>query len=81
MLQEYLELFSNHGDIKVTVKFKNTKAFIAPQSMFAEEVQKLITNDGFQTQLRFDDHPFDIQKYEINPNTKTLVITAIPLKI
>jgi len=76
MIKEYLQTFSNTGDITVTVKFAKPGASIAQQRMSAAELMELIdpqTGD-FLREMRFDDHPRQIRKFEIDPQKNTLTI-------
>ena len=81
-MYEYFELFSKSGEIKINVKFKDNRGLIASMNMNPREITKLISPiDGqFFSEMTFDDHPFEIYKYEINPLKKTLTIHARPLK-
>lgn len=80
-LPEYLVLFSNQGTIDVQVKFKDCDGQIAPKKMRPQEIAALISDDGdgFQTRMTFDEHPFEISKYEIDPkgNKLTLVVRML----
>lgn len=75
---EYLTLFSNHGTINVQVKFKSSDVSIANQKMSAHEISQLIAADeqGFLTTMTFDEHLYEIEKYEIFPRKNLLRITA-----
>lgn len=77
---EYLLLFSNSGDITVKVVFKDYKGQVAEQSMSPDEVNKLTTKDGFLKSMTFDEWPFKILKYEINPICNELTIHACQLE-
>ncbi len=75
---EYLELFSRTGELQVQVKFKNHSGTVASLRMNPEDISKLISPvDGqFFSEMFFDDWPFDIYKYEIDPIKKILTIRA-----
>ena len=77
-LPEYLTLFSNQGNMKVHVQFKNQEGSVATQMMSPQEISALISNDrnGFHTHMTFDEHPFVICKYEIDPAKNQLLIVA-----
>lgn len=76
MIKEYLQTFSNTGDITVTVKFGKTAAAIAPQRMSATELEALIDplTGHFLSAMRFDDHLFQIRKFEVDPLKNRLTI-------
>ncbi len=74
---EYLEMFDG-GDIRVKVVFKNLNIGIKQVSMRPDEIIKL-TFPGFPTFLdamRFDDHPYEIERYELFPRERLMVIHA-----
>ena len=73
---EYLVLFSNQGTIDVRVTFEDHEGSISSRKMSPKEISVLISPDGkgFHTQLTFDDWPFVITKYEINPAENKLTI-------
>jgi len=76
-LNEYLLLFSNTGTTRVRVKFKGLKSsYIANQTMKPEEIVKLLSPhaDGFISELTFDEHPFQVYKYEIDAIKNILTI-------
>lgn len=81
-MNEYLLLFSNSGKIQVNVKFEDDGGFITSMKMNPGEITKLISPiDGqFFSEMTFDDYPFEVYKYEINPLKKTLTIYARPHK-
>jgi hypothetical protein len=73
---EYLELFSQEGDIEVEVKFKNKK-HISKVKMSPYEISKIVSQNGeFITKMEFDGYFFEIYKYEIDPVKKKLIIKA-----
>lgn len=76
LLNEYLLLFSNKGTTKVQVKFKDFDGTVATQSMEAREIAKLVSPDSgeFLTSMTFDELPFEVYKYEIDPIKNTLTI-------
>lgn len=75
---EYLCLFSNSGNIKVSVKFKDHCGFIAYRQMRASEIKKLVSpkGKGFLTEMTFDDWPCEVYQYEIDPIANKLTIFA-----
>lgn len=79
---EYLVLFSNKGTVDVQVQFEDHEGGVATRKMSPQEVSILISKNGmgFHTHMTFDDWPFAIQKYEINPvkNQLTIVARKIP---
>ncbi|MDY0275719.1 MAG: hypothetical protein RBR42_09850 [Desulfomicrobium sp.] len=81
-MNEYLLLFSNFGKIQVNVKFEDDGGFITSMKMNPIEITKLISpiNGQFFSEMTFDDYPFEVYKYKINPLKKTLTIHVRPLK-
>lgn len=79
--KEYLDLFSNQGNLQVRVKFKNHPGTIADQTMSPIELGKLLCPDSNSIiqKMTFDEHPFEIIKYEINPKKSLMTIHAQPL--
>ena len=77
-LPEYLVLFSNEGIIDVEVNFENHDGCIASRKMKPNEITALISTNGnsFHAQMTFDDWPFVITKYEIEPALNKLTIVA-----
>lgn len=75
---EYFELFSKIGELQVQVKFKDHSGTVASLRMNPEEILKLISPvDGqFFSEMSFDEWPFEIYKYEIDPIKKILTIRA-----
>ena len=75
---EYLELFSRTGELQVQVKFKNYSGTVASLRMNPEDISKLISpvDNQFFSRMFFDDWPFEIYKYEIDPIKKILTIRA-----
>lgn len=77
---EYLEVFSDNGEIDVEVKFKgfSSAVSITKAKMFSEELAKLIdrSTGSFYTAMRFDDHLLDIEAYQIDPIKNKLTIVA-----
>ena len=74
---EYFFLFSREGEFSVEVKFKG-KGSVASLRATAEEVARIVDarTGTFHTALTFDEHPFEIEKYEIDLLKKTLVIST-----
>lgn len=81
-LPEYLVLFSNEGVIDVRVKFEDYEGSVQTKKMSPQEIAVLISDDGlgFHSRMTFDDSPFAIRKYEIDPakNQLTIFVRAIP---
>lgn len=77
-LPEYLVLFSGEGPIEVEVYFEDHDGRIPSKKMRPKEIAALISkNDkGFHTQMTFDDWPFVIAKYEIDPALNKVTIIA-----
>ena len=77
MSNEYLMMFDG-GEIRVQVKFKKAGIGIKQISMRPDEIFKLAL-PGYPTfldEMRFDDHPYEIEKYELFPREKLMVIHA-----
>ncbi|WP_100644043.1 hypothetical protein [Alteromonas facilis] len=77
--KEYLEMFSNSGDIKVHVEFKKFGGSIAPRFMQSKEILALVSDNKFISEIMFDGHPFRVIEYKIKPSIKALVIVAEPV--
>lgn len=75
-IPEYHVFFSNQGPINVHVKFKDSDKFIPNKKMTPVEINNLISTEKneFLTQMTFDDHQYEIYKYEINPLKNVLTI-------
>lgn len=78
MTPEYLSLFSNPGPMNIEVELQDHDGSIPPNSMWPNEIIKLLSadNHSFVTEMTFDEWPFEIIKYEIDPSKNTLVIRA-----
>lgn len=76
---EYLSLFSGQGEYKVHVHFKGSESRVANSAMMASEVSCLINPEtgAFYTKLHFDDHLFNVYRYEIDPIKLTLKIKVM----
>lgn len=74
---EYLLLFSGSGEFSVEVKFKGD-GFVPPRSATVQEITRLVNPEtgGLYTAMTFDDHLFEVYKYEIDPIKKKLIIKA-----
>lgn len=74
---EYFSLFSGEGEFSVEVRFKGD-GFVAPRKATAQEIVNLMNlkTGTFHTSMTFDDHLFEVHKYEINPIRKQLIIKA-----
>lgn len=74
---EYLLLFSGSGEFSVEVKFKGD-GFVPPRSATVLEIARLVNPEtgGFHTAMTFDEHLFEVYKYEIDPIKKKLIIKA-----
>ena len=81
-LPEFLTIFSNEGNIEVEVKFKDTQSQIVKQRMSPDEIIKLIdySNNNFYTKMTFDEHLFEVYKYQIDPIKKKFIIMARKIK-
>lgn len=77
-VNEYLCLFSNRGATKIQVKFKDFNGTVATQTMEPSEIIQLVSPDGgeFRKMMTFDEWPFEVYKYEIDPFKNTLTIHA-----
>jgi hypothetical protein len=77
-LTEFLCLFSNSGATKIQVKFKDFDGRVATQRMEPSEISQIISPDNgeFLTTMTFDEWPFEVYKYEIDPIKNTLTIRA-----
>ncbi len=77
-LNEYLLLFSNEGATKVQVKFKDFDGTVVTQSMEPREIVRLVSpeNGKFMTSMTFDEWPFEVYKYEIDPIKDIVTIRA-----
>ena len=75
---EYLSLFSGQGEYQVKVHFKGSEGRVDHSAMAASEVINLVDprTDSFYRKMYFDDHLFDVYKYEIDPINLTLNIKA-----
>jgi hypothetical protein len=78
MTPEYLLTFSGHGPIKVQVKFKDFDGTIRVERMQAHEIEKLVSSESgvFIRDMTFDEYPFEVYKYEIDPIKNMLTIRA-----
>lgn len=74
---EYFSLFSGEGEFSVRVQFKGD-GFVASRKATAQEITNLMNpqTGAFHTSMTFDDHLFEVYKYEIDPIQKQLVIKA-----
>ena len=81
-MKEYLALFSNTGDVKVRVKFKDFEGTVAHQTMQAQEIACLFSEDGhgFIDRMTIDEWPFEIFRYEIDVRQNILTLHAKPLQ-
>lgn len=75
---EYLVLFSNNGTTDIQVSFEDHDGSISSRKMSPKEISHLILPDGkgFHSQMTFDDWPFVITKYQIEPAENKLTIFA-----
>ena len=74
---EYFVLFSGDGEFSVEVQFKG-EGFVQPRRATAQEIASIVDAQTgmFHPVLTFDEHPFEIQKYEIDLQKKTLLIST-----
>lgn len=79
---EYLSLFSNQGSITVNVKFKDFDGKVTNQSMKPNEIIRILSPETgeFVTLMSFDEWPFEVYKYEIDPIKNLLTIHARRVK-
>jgi hypothetical protein len=77
-LPEYLVLFSNEGPVNVDVNFEEHDGSISNRKMRPNEIAALISTNGkgFHSKMTFDDWPFAVTKYEIDPARNQLTIFA-----
>lgn len=77
-LPEYHVLFPNQGPVDVVVKFEDHDGTVPPRMMSPQEIFGLISQNGtgFHTRMTFDDWPFMICNYEIDPQKNQLTIVA-----
>lgn len=75
---EYLSLFSNKGIVDIQVVFEDHAGSVSSRKMSPKEISFLITQDGkgFHKTMTFDDWPFMITKYEIEPAENKLTVFA-----
>lgn len=75
---EYLVMFSNEGEVEVSVKLDGIAGRISSRRMRADEVTKLISPDGcgFVSSLTVDEWPVVVKKYEVDPINGKLIIHA-----
>ncbi len=75
---EYLSLFSNQGPITVNVKFKDFDGKVTNQSMKPKEIIRILSPETgeFVRLMSFDEWPFEVYKYEIDPIKSLLTIRA-----
>ena len=75
-------LFTEQGSVKVQIKFKGFGRTDIEQMMSSSEISKLVCPDtgAFVSKMQLEDWPFEVYKYEINPQENTLVIRARKLQ-
>ncbi len=81
MLPEYLELFSNTGPVKVSVRFSSAgdkHRSIAESSMHWHELERIIDPESGRpySSMYFDSHTCPVKKYEIDPAANSLTIVV-----
>ena len=76
--EEYLTLFSNTGEINVSVFFKDFTGQVSDKKMQPNEISKLLDSKTgrFITKLYFDGWPFSINSIKIDMVKNKLIITA-----
>jgi hypothetical protein len=81
---EYLQLFSNDGPVKVTVRFSAERDKHRAASIMAmhwKEFERLIDPEtgALYMSMYFDTHLYPIKRYEIDPasNSLTIVVAKI----
>lgn len=79
-MPEYLLLFSQSGSVDVRVEFEGHGAQMPNRKMAPSEIAALVADGGtrFVDRMTFDDWPFSISKYEIDPANNRLTIFAKP---
>jgi hypothetical protein len=82
-MDEFKELFSKSGSMKVRVKFKDSSGFVSDSAMNPTEILKTISSEvnGFKRILTFDGWVFEVYKYEIDPINNIFTILTRPEKI
>ena len=75
---EYHLLFSKNGPVTIKVKLKDFYGCIPNSAMVPSEIAKLVSCDGenFIRNMTFDEWPFDVYKYEIDPIKNIVTIWA-----
>lgn len=73
---EYLMLLEDSGDVKVTVKFKDNSLSISDFSISWQNVARFLDPESGRpySSMTFDEHPFEIERYEVNPWKNTVTI-------
>lgn len=74
---EYLLHFSRIGKITVEVRRENGQNLpVRKMAMESHEIEKIIDPQSgvFLTKMTFDEHSFEISKYEIRPAESQLII-------
>lgn len=74
IVPEYFMLFSNTGAMSIEVRTSKYRFPIAKRNMDPEEITQIIHNGKFYTQMSFDEWPFEVYKYEIDPIKNKLII-------
>ena len=76
---EYLQLFLDQGSLKIEVRFVNSNASITSFKVQKDEIGNLFSEETgkFLGELAFDGHPFKVVKYELVPNSNTILIFAV----
>lgn len=79
---EYHLLFSKTGPITIKVKFKDFDGVVSNRAMEPTEIIKLVSLDlqGFKRNMTFDQWPFEVYKYEIDPIKNIITIHAQPME-
>ena len=75
---EYFILFQNTSQIKVQVKFKESSGSVQSREMQAHEIIGIVSHDkeNFLTRMTFDEHSYEIYKYDIDPINKVMTNRA-----
>jgi hypothetical protein len=79
---EYHLLFSKSGPTTIKVKFKDFNGFMPNSTMEPIEIIKLVSADkeSFIRNMTFDEWPFEVYKYEIDPIKNIVTIHARPIQ-
>jgi hypothetical protein len=82
MIPEFFLTFASDGPVRVQVKFKGHDGLVSDRTMYPREIEAIVSSDddSFLKRMTFDDWPFEIYRYEIDPLKNVMTIRARPLK-